>query len=692
MSAGGQFEAQFMPERLNIYPSRDPRPVFGRERELELLSEEMRHTGPRVIHIHGISGIGKSTLISEFAVTWRSKKGTLLLLDGRKIEPTESGFQQELARWLRIGRPTLTSIFRVLSKRNKAVVIALDSYELLGLLDAWLRQVFLSRLRKNVRLILVSRFPPAPQWTETPEWRGSFRSLELGPLNDVAAFELLRSLGADETRAGAIATFARGHPLALVMAGAAATQLPSGPNRTPQRAISAIAQRFLAEVEEPPLREAVRAASVVRRVTRSLLRALMPSLHDDSLFDRLARLPFVESTHDGLMMHDAVREAIRTDLEAIDPPTCQRYRRTAWQQLNHEARSAPLGNLWRYSADLIYLINNPSIRDAFFPRDVAKYYVERAGAEEGTAILSIATKHDGQEAALIVEGWWKHLPTSFRVIRDSRGQVVGFYYLLDADDAAHGVVRNDPLVSAWARHLQHRPLVKGKTALFLRRWLSHQHGEGPSPIQAAAWLDIKRQYLERRPRLQRVYLALANVTPYAEAASGLDFQIMDEPEINIGDASYRSLSLDMGERSVDGWLTRLAAAELGTEQDGLLDERLRALVVHGRAAALTRKEFDVMHYLAARQGEAVARIELLNDVWGLKYDVGGNVVDTVIAALRKKLGDLAGAIQTVHGHGYLYRSPALDFGTEVKAPSPPRLPHKARLERVPSRSPRRQIS
>jgi len=144
------------------------------------------------------------------------------------------------------------------------------------------------------------------------------------------------------------------------------------------------------------------------------------------------------------------------------------------------------------------------------------------------------------------------------------------------------------------------------------------------------------------------------------SCSGLDIKIIDEPEVRIGDASYRSLSLDMGERSVDGWLTRLAAAELGTQEDGLLDERRRALVVHGRATVLTRKEFDVMRYLAARPGEAVTRIELLNDVWGLKYDVGGNVVDAVIAALRKKLGDLAGVIETRHGHGYLYRSPALD--------------------------------
>jgi hypothetical protein len=370
-----------MIEKANV-PSVDSRPIFGRERELGLLSEVMRHSGPRVIHVHGISSIGKSALITDFAAIWRRKRRAVLLIDGRTIEPTESGFLREVSRQLRIPRRTLGSLVRVLTKKKRSVVIALDSYELLGLLDAWLRQVFLSRLGRVVRLILASRFAPAPQWTETPEWRDSFRSLDLGPLDDVAALELLGPLVADERRARAIAAFAQGHPLVLVMASAASTQPPSGPNRTPQQAISAIAQRFLAEVEEPLLREVVRAASVVRRVTRSLLRALMPSINDDVLFDRLASLPFVESAHDGLMIHDAVREAVRTDLEAIDPATCQRYRRAAWQQLTHEAKSAAVGNLWRYSADLIFLINNPAIREAFFPRNVAKFYVERAGTED----------------------------------------------------------------------------------------------------------------------------------------------------------------------------------------------------------------------------------------------------------------------------------------------------------------------
>jgi hypothetical protein len=385
---------------------------------------------------------------------------------------------------------------------------------------------------------------------------------------------------------------------------------------------------------------------------------LIPELRDDTLFDRLTGIPFIEPAPDGLMIHDAVRAAVRADLEAIDPKAFQRYRRAAWQQLGHEAKSASLPNLWRYTADLIFLIENPAVREAFFPRDAARHHVERAGATDASAIREITAAQDGEQGLDIVERWWRHKPDAFYVVRDSERRVAGFYFMFDPRDTAPSVLDSDPLTLAWMKHLRRNPLPKGQTALFLRRWLTREHGEAPAPAQAAAWLDIKRHYMERRPVLQRVYLTLTNFAPYAEAASGLGIRITDENAVAIGDAPFLTLELDMGPRSVDGWLARMAAAEMEAEQDGLLDERSRALVVHGQVKDLTRKEFDVMRYLTLRQGEAVTRIELLNDVWGLKYS-GGNVVDTVIASLRKKLGKLAHVIETVHGHGYLYRSPAL---------------------------------
>lgn len=621
-----------------------------------MLREAARAGGPRVIHLHGVSGIGKSALIRAFVEAER-KSRKICFLDGRAIEPSERGFLHELSRDLRIARATLPAICRALAAARGSVLIIIDCYEVFGLLDAWLRQVFMARVGGNVRLILVSRFPPATQWTEAAEWRGEFRAMQLQPISEPAALELLASLGIDPSSAHALSRFAHGHPLALVIGGAAASQLPIASGRTPHAAVSALARRFLAEVQSPQLREALRAASVARRITRSLLRALTPNIAEDDLFDRLTTIPFIEPASDGLIIHDAVREALRADLEAIDPGAFQRYRRAAWQQLVHEAKSAAVSDLWRYTADLIFLVDNPVVREAFFPHDVGEFYVERAKAADGAAIAEISAAHDGEAGAKIIERWQKHLPKSLFVIRDTRMQVAGFYCLFDPDDAAPTLLDADPITSTWMRHLRKNPLPKGRTALFLRRWLSRRHGEAPSAVQAAAWLDIKRHYMERRPFLQRVYFGLAEVAPYAATAEGLGISAIDEPPTVIGDRSVSMLALDMGPRSVDGWLARLAAAEIGAEDDGLLDERRRALVLDGHATDLTRKEFEVMRYLTLRQGEAVTRIELLNDVWGITHKGSANVVDVIIASLRKKLGASAGVIETVHGHGYLYKSP-----------------------------------
>jgi hypothetical protein len=61
------FGDRYMVVRHNAHPSDDYRQVFGRDRELAVRSESMRHSGPRVTHAHGISDIGKSALISQLA-------------------------------------------------------------------------------------------------------------------------------------------------------------------------------------------------------------------------------------------------------------------------------------------------------------------------------------------------------------------------------------------------------------------------------------------------------------------------------------------------------------------------------------------------------------------------------------------------------------------------------------------------
>ncbi len=416
-----------------------------------------------------------------------------------------------------------------------------------------------------------------------------------------------------------------------------------------------LAQRFLDDIADPKLRETLQAACVVRRITRPLLRALVEAGAAAPLYEQLQALPFIAESRDGLVVHDAVREAVAAELQAQDPAAHRRFRRAAWRQLSLDARSAPPAELWRCTADLLFLIGNPVIREAFFPREPVRLSVEPALPADREAILDLARSHEAACAVEQLEHWWREAPGSFHVVRSAQDPVAGFYCLFQPEKVTGSVLDRDPVSRSWRAHLSAHPLATGQTALFIRRWLGKQDGERPSPVQAACWLDIKRHYMELRPRLRRVYMTFTDPAPYAGAAETLRIKLISEP-VALGPDSYRSAILDMGPASVEGWLSEIIATELGVPLQGVLDPARRALSVRGRSVPLTRREFEVLAYLVAREGVAVSRDELILNVWGLRFDAGSNVVDAVIASLRRKLEDLAPAIETVRGYGYTYRA------------------------------------
>jgi hypothetical protein len=71
-----------------------------------------------------------------------------------------------------------------------------------------------------------------------------------------------------------------------------------------------------------------------------------------------------------------------------------------------------------------------------------------------------------------------------------------------------------------------------------------------------------------------------------------------------------------------------------------IDVRTRMVVRGGRAAGLSRREFDLLCALIRRRGVVASRTELLHEVWGPSAKVRSRVVDTVIARLRRKLEDV----------------------------------------------------
>jgi DNA-binding response OmpR family regulator len=85
--------------------------------------------------------------------------------------------------------------------------------------------------------------------------------------------------------------------------------------------------------------------------------------------------------------------------------------------------------------------------------------------------------------------------------------------------------------------------------------------------------------------------------------------------------------------------------------DHRVDLQARTVHLADEEVHLTRLEFDLLAFLAARPRTAVSREMLLEHVWGWTSGVeSSRTVDSHVKALRRKLGP--GVIRTVHGVGY----------------------------------------
>ena len=648
-----------MEARLNaLLESRAADSFVGRGAELGLLETLFAKAGPLVIHIHGLGGVGKSTLLDAFVRRGgRRRSVRMFRVDCRTVEPTERGVVHAIGALLGIKVRTLVGLTDRLGALRMRVVLIFDNYEVFRLTDAWIRQMFVPALPHNTRLVLAGREPPVSAWSTAPEWAGLFCSIALRPLNDAEAGELLRRAGVPASQVSRLNRFARGHPLALKLA---AQTLPNNPDEArgeivAHGVVEELTRRYLGDMRDPLTLAALNTAAVVRRTTRSLLRAMLEPAMAEEAFQKLSLLPFVERDRDGLFVHDAVRVAVAALLRSSDPDAYRGHRRAAWRQLRAEVGSAGLTELWRYTADLMYLIENPVVREAFFPSQVHPLIVEPARREDGPAINAIIERHETAEGAASLRRWWTALPSAFHVVRDGNGVTCGFYCMFEPGAFDRWApVNDDPLVRQWLDHVKATPLTSDQRTLLLRRWLSAEDGERPSTVQAACFLDIKRTYMELRPQLRRVYLTVRDVETWRMALVKLGFAMLPQCDVDLDGVPHYSALLDFGPGSVDGWLSRLAGDELGVDEGDLLDVRGRRLKVDGRHLDLTRLEFQVLQFLTQRQGQAVSREVLRRQVWGHRGDGASNVVDAVIRSLRKKLGPRASTIETVSGVGYRF--------------------------------------
>lgn len=96
--------------------------------------------------------------------------------------------------------------------------------------------------------------------------------------------------------------------------------------------------------------------------------------------------------------------------------------------------------------------------------------------------------------------------------------------------------------------------------------------------------------------------------------------------------------------------------------DGVVDlARCEVRFADGKRLELSEREIELLRYLAVNTGRAIARDELLANVWRISpKGVSTRTIDMHVARLREKLRDNAGEpriLLTVRGKGYMFAKP-----------------------------------
>jgi hypothetical protein len=445
------------------------RAVVGRMPERAALFRLLDPGGPIAIFVYGGPGVGKSALLRAFAVDASARDAVVIHLDGETIEPSEAGFVNALGRAMGKSLTDVVAATEAVDAAGERVVVTVDACDRLAGLDAWLRDTWLPTLGDHVRLVIAGRRPPVPQWTA--RYGPLLAQIGLDTLSPAYAAELLRRLGVPRDRATRVNRVLRGHPLALQLAASTAPPVRGAADSSLRLAVEELARLFLADLDLET-RKALETASVIRRVTRSLLRAMLAEAAPEDAMERLQRLPFVWPGSEGLIVFHVVRSVVAYQLRSEDPTRYRRLRTRAWRQLRHELSRAPRSQLWRYGADILYLSDSPGIRDAFFPNTTPFHELRPAQPRDIRAIEKITQRHEPRAAAEFLRAWWQTAPEAFTVAQGQDDAIAAFSTICEPSTLSSDLLERDPVAATWTTHQRAHPLPNARYALYVRHLLT----------------------------------------------------------------------------------------------------------------------------------------------------------------------------------------------------------------------------
>lgn len=92
-------------------------------------------------------------------------------------------------------------------------------------------------------------------------------------------------------------------------------------------------------------------------------------------------------------------------------------------------------------------------------------------------------------------------------------------------------------------------------------------------------------------------------------------------------------------------------------EDLIINLAAKSAIRNNHEVTLTSTEYRLLEYMAKNRGRVLSRLQLLENVWGIDFNMSTNVVDVYVNYLRKKIDKNSPVklIHTVTGMGYIIK-------------------------------------
>lgn len=629
--------------------------IVGRDRELDVLEGLLRDDGTLIAYVHGGQGIGKSALVSSLCSRLDRQGIAHHQIAAGRVEPKPEAIVAVLADACRADAASIDAVAEALGAREDRVLIAVDDVDLWRLASTWMRRELVPSLPQNVRLVLAGRSPPAAAWGA--DFGTLLLDLPLGPLGQEDVASATSAAGLDAATALRVWELTKGHPLGMTMGIAAGRR---GLLSTVRDA-GELANAVLKAIGNAELRRAAEAAAIVRRSGRTLVGAILGRGEPIPLdaMEAIEALPFAARDAEGVYLAEPVRRAIVDWMTSVEPDRYAAWRDRAADWIIDHLRTAGPAGRWRYMADLLHLLDQPALRDAFFPPDGPAPPVEPARSEDVPAILALVEAQDGPDERRRIEAWLHRLPHRFSVARGPAGEVVAAYAFARPDDPLAGLGAADPVLTAWQAHAATVP--SPGEVLFNRLMVCDAPAEMTAGLTACI-LDLKRSYIERWG-LSRIYSYAGHPAVTLPIMLRLGFRPLDMARSDL----RGSLVLDLPGADLVGWVAALVKGDIAPDGEVVeptvhsfgtcrLDTRRRELTRDGVEVPVERQVFDLLVLFARSDGRVLSKNEILEAIWDGRA-VSDDALTSRIKAARRAIGDDGRSqrlIRTVHRIGYQF--------------------------------------